>query len=71
MVATYETSVVEQMPTVSIVDRLTDLEERLGRGMAMIDERVSAGLPVDRYEARWLSLLSEYERVYDTYRLAR
>lgn len=65
MVASLETNIVEHLPAEPVADRLIDLEQRLGRGMEIIDERIIDGLPVDRYEEHWFSLLAEYERLYD------
>lgn len=64
VIATYETSMMVDAPIVDTVARLNDLELRLSRGMAIIDERLAEGLPVERYEEHWFGLLHEYESLY-------
>lgn len=45
--------------------QLAELESRLARGYDMIDDHNAAGLPVARLEEHWLSLLAEYELLFD------
>lgn len=68
MVAAYEVDIASIAPFSDIQARLGDLEARLARGLAIIDDRAHAGLPVDRYEDHWLQLLKEYEDLYDATR---
>lgn len=46
--------------------RLFELEERLERGLRLIDQRVASGLSVERHEQHWIDLLAEYELLFDS-----
>ena len=48
-------------PDVSI----PDLEARLERGLSVIADRQAAGLPIERLEEYWITLLQTYERLCD------
>lgn len=45
---------------------IAKLEARLERGLAVIAERDAAGLPVERLEEYWITLLHTYERHFDS-----
>ena len=60
----YDTAV--QMPPKTSQGVLADLALRLERGLAIIEQRASAGQSVSKLEEHWISLLQEYERVYDS-----
>ncbi len=66
MVAAYETGVEINLPATVVVETLDDLEQRLERGMRIIEQRSAAGQPVERHEDHWLALLKQYESLYDS-----
>ena len=66
MVTAYETGVETNLPAPAIMDTLDDLEQRLERGLRIIDQREASGLSVDRHEMHWLALLKQYEALYDS-----
>lgn len=66
MVAMYESSVDISLPAPAITESLDELEQRLERGMRIIEQRSAAGLPIERHEVHWLELLRKYENLYDS-----
>lgn len=49
----------------STQDRIATLEARLHDGFTKIGEATAAGLDVPHWEARWVDVLREYERLED------
>lgn len=66
MVTAYETGVDTNVPAPAIIETLDDLEQRLERGLRIIDQRNASGLPVERHEEHWLALLRQYEALFDS-----
>lgn len=66
MTASFEYDTSLQFPPDATQVVLADLALRLDRGLAIIEQRASAGQSVSRLEEHWISLLQEYERVFDS-----
>lgn len=68
MIATYEaidSSVMMDMQSRPLQMAVRELEVRLERGWAMIEERRSAGQDHSRLEGHWLELLNQYQALLD------
>lgn len=66
MVAMYDVEVHFEPIALDPLAQLAELQTRLVRGYEMIDEHCQAGLPVERLEEHWLSLLADYESLHDS-----
>jgi hypothetical protein len=64
MVALQVVPTVDETNRHQILAELQRIEDRLNDGYAKIDNAVERGRDVERWEALWLSLLDEYERLY-------
>jgi hypothetical protein len=66
MEVTFEPDTMLATQALDVHAQLSDLEGRLSRGLAIIEDRRRTGAPYERHEDHWLSLLKEYEHLYDS-----
>ncbi|MEX2425728.1 MAG: hypothetical protein WD401_03100 [Thermomicrobiaceae bacterium] len=60
-----ETTIVDQMPPMSLEQRRDTLYSRLDAGFDKIEQAQKSGLDVSRWEEGWQRLLTEYEEICD------
>jgi hypothetical protein len=63
--ATVESTIIEQIPVLSLEQRRDTLAARLEMGFEKIEQAEREGKDTVRWEQAWLQLLKEYEGVCD------
>jgi hypothetical protein len=63
--ATVESTIIEQIPVLSLEQRRDTLAARLEMGFEKIEQAEREGQDTARWEQAWLRLLEEYEGICD------